>query len=204
MVLFQNSDKPDFRQILVENGLLIYYSEFIDKSFCEDMILRLQREIYWKQETIRIFGKSYPTPRLTAWYGDEGKIYGYSGLKLSPNSWVDLLLELKLKIEISSGCSFNSVLLNWYRDGNDSMGWHSDDEKELGRNPVIASLSLGAPRMFRLRNKLDHKNSFGITLENGSLLLMADSLQHHWQHSLPRTTRPLGDRINLTFRMIIG
>jgi alkylated DNA repair dioxygenase AlkB len=193
----------NYRQIPIDNGLLLYFPGFLDKSESDRFMRRMKQEIQWKQETIRIFGKSYPTPRLTAWYGDEGIDYSYSGLKLSPNNWVDFLLELKSKIEISSGFSFNSVLLNWYRDGKDSMGWHSDDERELGRNPVIASLSLGAPRMFRFRSKNDHKNSFGITLEDASLLLMADSLQHHWQHSLPRTTWPMGDRINLTFRMII-
>ncbi|MBK6964661.1 MAG: alpha-ketoglutarate-dependent dioxygenase AlkB [Bacteroidales bacterium] len=192
-----------YRQIPIDNGLLLYFPEILDKSESDRFMHRMKQEIQWKQETIRIFGKSYPTPRLTAWYGDEGKDYSYSGLKLSPNKWVDFLVELKSKIEISCGFGFNSVLLNWYRDGNDSMGWHSDDEKELGRNPVIASLSLGAPRLFRLRNKHDHKKSIGIVLENGSLLLMADSLQHHWQHSLPRTTRPIVDRINLTFRAII-
>lgn len=196
-------ENAKYRQIPIENGLLLYFPDFLGKSESDRFLIRLKQEILWKQETIRIFGKSYPTPRLTAWYGDEGKIYSYSGLKLSPNNWIDFLQVLKSRIEISSGYSFNSVLLNWYRDGNDSMGWHSDDEKELGTNPVIASLSLGAPRMFRFRNIQDHKNSFGITLENGSMLLMAGPLQHQWQHSLPRTKRPMGDRINLTFRTIV-
>jgi alkylated DNA repair dioxygenase AlkB len=196
-------DTQHFRQIPVENGLLLYFPDLIGKPECDQLIPRLQNEISWKQETIRIFGKSYPTPRLTAWYGDEGKIYSYSGLRLSPNPWTEPLLELKVRIEAATGYQFNSVLLNWYRNGNDSMGWHADNEKELGTNPIIASLSLGAPRMFRLREIQNHKNSFGFTLENGSLLLMAGPLQHYWQHSLPRSTRLMDDRINLTFRMIV-
>jgi alkylated DNA repair dioxygenase AlkB len=196
-------DRKHFRQIPLENGLLLYFPEFLTIPECEQHILRLQKEINWKQETIRIFGKSYPTPRLTAWYGDEGKVYSYSGLKLSPLPWTEPLPEFKIRIEAVTGYLFNSVLLNWYRDGNDSMGWHADNEKELGMDPVIASLSLGVPRMFRLREIRNHKNRFGLTLENGSLLLMAGPLQHHWQHCLPRSARPLGDRINLTFRTII-
>lgn len=196
-------DNQHLRQIPVENGLLLYFPDFISMSECDQHRLRLQKEINWKQETIRIFGKSYPTPRLTAWYGDEGKTYSYSGLKLSPNAWTESLLEFKAGIEIATNYKFNSVLLNWYRDGSDSMGWHADNEKELGLNPIIASLSLGAPRMFRLREIENHKNRFGLTLENGSLLLMAGSFQHYWQHSLPRSARPMGDRINLTFRKIV-
>ncbi|NTW26433.1 MAG: alpha-ketoglutarate-dependent dioxygenase AlkB, partial [Lentimicrobium sp.] len=176
MNLFHNSDNPDFRQIPVEYGELTYYPEFIDKTVSEGLMIRLQQEILWKQETIRIFGKSYLTPRLTAWYGDEGKLYSYSGLKLLPNHWTDSLLEIKSLIEGAVGFGFNSVLLNWYRGGNDSMGWHSDDEKELGPDPVIASLSLGASRTFRFRRKKNHHNSFGLPLENGSLLLMAGEL----------------------------
>lgn len=197
-------DSKYFRQILVENGLLLYFPDFIGKPECDRHILRLQNEIQWKQETFRIFGKTYPTPRLTAWHGDEGKGYSYSGLKLSPNPWTEPLLQIKIRIEAATGYLFNSVLLNWYRNGSDSMGWHADDEKELGTNPVIASLSLGAPRMFRFREIENHKNSFGLTLESGSLLLMAGPLQHYWQHSLPRSAKPMGDRINLTFRTIVG
>jgi len=203
MDLFQNSDKPDFLQIPVEHGLLIYYPEFIDKSASVRLMIRLQQEISWKQETIRIFGKSYLTPRLTAWYGEAGKLYSYSGLKLSPNPCTDSLLEIKSLIEDSVKLSFNSVLLNWYRGGNDSMGWHADDEKELGINPEIASLSLGETRTFRFRYKKNHRNSFGLPLENGSLLLMAGEIQHYWQHSLPRTAKRSCDRLNLTFRNIV-
>lgn len=193
----------NFRQIPVENGMLLYFPDFLDKSESGKFLIRLREEIQWKQEIIRIFGKSHPTPRLTAWYGDEGKTYSYSGLKLSPNAWTEPLSELKTRIEDATRYTFNSVLLNWYRDGSDSMGWHADDEKELGRNPVISSLSLGDSRMFRMRETQNHKNSFGLTLENGSLLLMAGAFQHHWQHSLPRSSRPIGERINLTFRMIV-
>lgn len=204
MELFQNTPDSSLRPIPVSDGLLFYAPAFIGKAESDICIPLLQQQIAWRQETIRIFGKSYLTPRLTAWVGDAGKSYSYSGLKLQPGQWTELLLALKLKVETTTGYGFNSVLLNWYRNGNDSMGWHSDDEKELGRNPVIASLSFGAPRTFRFRNKTNHKNSVGLTLENGSLLLMAGTLQHHWQHCLPRSSRQMNDRINLTFRTIVG
>lgn len=193
-----------FEQIPLKQGLMYHIPDFIGKSASFDFIQQLKQEIKWKQETLRFFGKSLLTPRLTAWYGDEGMSYSYSGLKLSPNIWTPALLEIKNMTEFATNCRFNSVLLNWYRNGNDSMGWHSDDEKELGLNPVIASVSLGAERIFRVREKLNHKNSFGIKLNNGSLLLMAGELQHYWQHCLPRSAKSQGDRINLTFRMIVA
>lgn len=117
MDLFQNTDIPDCRQIPVEDGVLTYYPHFIEEVVAQCLITRLQQEISWKQETIRIFGKSYLTPRLTAWYGNEGKFYRYSGLNLSPNRWTDSLLEIKSLIEGAVGFGFNSVLLNWYRGG---------------------------------------------------------------------------------------
>lgn len=201
--MIQFPDDKNSRQIPVADGLLIYSPCFLVQSESDNFKSILQKEIVWKQEKIRIFGKTYLTPRLTSWIGDEGKTYCYSGLKLNPNPWTEVLHEMKTKIESATNHRFNTVLLNLYRNGNDCMGWHSDDEKELGGNPVIASLSLGDPRIFRFRNKLNHKNNFSLTLAHGSLLLMAGALQHHWQHCLPRTSKPKVERINLTFRTIL-
>ncbi|GAP43548.1 alkylated DNA repair dioxygenase AlkB [Lentimicrobium saccharophilum] len=186
----------------MDNGILTYYPAFLHPSDCAHYIGKLKDEISWKQESIRIFGKSYLTPRLTAWYGDAGAVYSYSGLKLSPEPWSPALVQLRDMIIAVTGSRFNSVLLNWYRDGNDSMGWHADDEKELGVNPVIASLSLGQERDFRFRRKDNHRDTFNVKLANGSLLVMGGEIQHFWQHALHRSARHLSERINLTFRLI--
>jgi alkylated DNA repair dioxygenase AlkB len=153
-----------------------------------------------------MYGKRIAVPRLTAWFGDAETNYTYSGLTMVPEPWTPELLELKSRLEPRArGTTFNSVLLNLYRDGNDSVAWHSDDEPELGRNPVIASLSLGQARSFRLKH--DHDDSIPpvqIELTHGSLLVMSGALQHHWKHQLPkRRSVNLGPRINLTFRQIL-
>ena len=197
---------PEFPQpvsIPLENGLLTFFPAFLNPADSEQYISKLKNEINWKQENIRIFGKSYLTPRLTAWYGDAGAAYSYSGLKLSPEPWTPLLIQLRDMIVAATGFRFNSVLLNWYRDGNDSMGWHADDEKELGINPLIASLSLGQERDFRFRRKDNHRKVFKVKLANGSLLVMGGSIQHFWQHALPKSAVIKNERINLTFRMIM-
>lgn len=201
MLLF-NDITNDQRHIPVKDGKLIHLPGFIDETASENLLDNLRKEIIWKQETLKIFGRQYLTPRLTAWYGDAGMTYNYSGLKLQPLDWTPSLQEVKQQIEQKIQCTFNSVLLNWYRNGNDSMGWHADDEKELGKNPVIASLSLGQARYLHFRRKDNHKDSFKILLENGSLLIMSETLQHYWQHALPKSTKPMGERMNLTFRTI--
>jgi len=163
----------------------------------------LKASIAWKHEKIRIFGRWILQPRLTAWYGDQGTDYVYSGLKNSPLPWTEELLVIKAQVEEISASSFNSVLLNYYRDGQDSMGWHQDNETELGKSPSIASLSLGASREFQCRHKFDKSlPKVKCLLENGSLLLMSGSMQEYWQHQIPKTKRTVGERINLTFRSI--
>ena len=151
-----------------------------------------------------MYGKENPVPRLEAWYGDSGKSYAYSGIRMEPNSWTPELQEIKKAIETESEIKFNSVLINYYRDGQDRVAWHSDDEKELGKNPVIGSVSLGAERTFKLRHKHYKTNELkkSIILKNGSFLLMEGTTQHHWMHEIPRTAKPIGPRINLTFRVI--
>ena len=166
----------------------------------ERVLHRLLAEIEWRQDTARIVGRAVALPRLTAWHGDAG--YRYSGIDNPPKPWLPLLRALKDQAEHLAGATFNSVLANLYRDGRDSMGWHSDDERSLGADPVIASLSFGAVRRFRLKHKTRPELALALELEPGSCLVMAGSLQHHWRHALPKTAKPAGPRVNLTFRLI--
>jgi len=163
----------------------------------------LRRGIDWRQEQITLFGQRRLVPRLVAWHGDPGARYTYSGAVHEPLPWTPALLELRDRVESLAGQPFNSVLLNLYRDGRDGMGWHADDEPELGRDPVIASVSLGATRRFRLRHR-KHRDTIHVDLGHGSLLLMQGPTQHHWVHAVPKTSRPVGERINLTFRRILA
>jgi len=179
---------------------------YFAKIYTADKAKRIQNtllvETPWRAEKITVFGKTYDQPRLTAWYGEEGKSYSYSNIVMDPIPFTPLLSEIKAKIESLTGAAFNSCLLNLYRDGQDSNGWHADDEKELGRNPVIASLSFGQSRMFHLRHKMDKSMKKKIELTSGSLLLMRGVTQHYWQHQVPKTKRKIDPRINLTFRFI--
>ncbi|QSA99126.1 alpha-ketoglutarate-dependent dioxygenase AlkB [Methylococcus sp. EFPC2] len=184
------------------DGELYYQPGFVPPDAAGALFEQLSRELVWREEEIVIAGRHVPVPRRVCWYGDPEASYRYSGVDHSPLPWPDTLLELKQAIERYSGWSFNSVLGNLYRDGNDSMGWHADNEKELGDCPRIASLSLGAERVFQLRHR--HGERLEIRLKNGSLLLMGGSLQHHWRHCLPKTRHPTGPRINLTFRRIFA
>ena len=165
-----------------------------------DVLARLVAETAWRADTIVVYGKRYLQPRLAAWYGEAS--YTYSGLTLEPLPMTPLLAQLRLDVERWTGHRYNSVLLNYYRDGADSMGMHADDEPELGPAPAIASLSLGATRTFILRHKTS-KRTVKIDLTDGSLLLMAGSLQTHWLHGINKTVKPLGPRLNLTFRYVI-
>ena len=167
-----------------------YFSKFLDL-------------VEWRQHIIRIRGRKIASPRLSAWHGDSDAHYRYSGLSLEPRPWFPIILELKTRVEAACEAPFNSVLLNLYRDGFDSMGWHSDDEPELGERPVIASLSLGATRRFRLRHQTRRNlEPVSIDLENGSLLIMQGDTQRFWKHQVPKTKRTVKPRINLTFRCI--
>jgi alkylated DNA repair dioxygenase AlkB len=182
---------------------LQYHPNLFDSQEQSLLMNALQEEIPWKQEHIKLFGKTHPTPRLTAWHGDTHCVYKYSGVVNQPFPWTPSLLTIKTRIEsLSNGATFNCVLLNFYRDGSDKMGWHSDDEKELGPNPSIASVSFGATRRFDFKHKTEAHNKFSIHLESGSLLLMQGDMQHHWLHQLPAQKRIQEPRINLTFRYI--
>jgi alkylated DNA repair dioxygenase AlkB len=184
------------------DATIIYYPHFFDKEEADTLLYQLKNEIPWQQDDIKVFGKVYLQPRLTALFGNEGKSYSYSNIKMQPHPWNSLLKKIKLKVESAADTNFTTVLLNLYRDGKDSNGWHADNEKELGVNPIIASLSFGAERVFQLKHNtiIDAKKS--ITLEHGSLLLMKGSTQHFWKHQIPKTAKPVGTRINLTFRSI--
>lgn len=162
----------------------------------------LRQEVQFTQHRVRLFGRELPAPRLSAWHGDAGCTYRYSGVSHAPQPFGPVLQALRAAVEGACDQRFNSVLLNLYRDGSDAMGWHSDDEPELGPAPVIASLSLGAERRFLLRTRALPRRRQALDLPDGSLLLMEAPLQAHWQHALPRTRRVLGPRLNLTWRWV--
>jgi alkylated DNA repair dioxygenase AlkB len=163
----------------------------------------LRSRIDWRQEDILIFGERRRVPRLVAWHGDPGTTYTYSGTLHEPLPWTAELQSIRARVEALTGYRYNSVLLNLYRDGRDGMGWHSDDERELGRDPVIASVSLGAPRRFCLRHRRHRSLQSDLLLPHGSLLCMGGATQHHWEHAVPKTRRPVGERVNLTFRRLV-
>lgn len=182
---------------------LLFAPQFLSADEAETLFQKLLNETPWQQQRIRVYGKEYPEPRLTAWYGDAGARYEYSGLVHEPLAWTPVLSELRARIVAASGERFNSVLLNHYRDGRDSVGWHSDDEPELGRRPCVASLSLGVTRRFLLRpRQKTGAASFGLDLPAGSLLVMQGAIQANWQHALPKTARVHEPRINLSFRQV--
>ncbi|MFC5460122.1 alpha-ketoglutarate-dependent dioxygenase AlkB family protein [Massilia niabensis] len=186
--------------IPIEDGELAWLAQ-LPLAYPNDAVFaRLLAETPWRAETVVVFGKRHPQPRLTAWYGDAS--YTYSGLRLEPLPWTPLLLELRTAVEAASKGRFNSVLLNLYRNERDSMGMHSDDEPELGPGPVIASLSFGATRTLMLRHKRN-KDTLRVPLTDGGLLLMAGATQENWLHGINKSTRPLGTRINLTFRYVV-
>ncbi|GAA4350963.1 alpha-ketoglutarate-dependent dioxygenase AlkB [Hymenobacter saemangeumensis] len=178
-------------------------ADFLAPAESEALLAELTATVAWEQRSIRLYGKELPQPRLTAWHGEPEARYTYSGLHWEPRPWTPALQQLLRRVQAASGTQFNSVLLNLYRDGRDSMGWHADDEPELGAAPTIASLSLGATRRFRLRPRPGvAAEPLGLDLPSGSLLLMRPPTQQFWQHALPKTARPVGPRLNLTFRWV--
>lgn len=200
---------PDFISPKICQRTLDYFLENdrypIDCDWCdigtEDLAQVNFKNIRWQQDYINMYGKRLALPRLTSWYGDAGKSYTYSGIKSEPNEWNEGLRYFKERIEALTGKAFNSVLLNWYRNGEDHLNWHSDDEPELGLNPTIASLSFGEVRDFALKHSASG-SKLTIPLFPGSLLIMMGSLQHHWLHSVPKRKKVAGSRFNLTFRHI--
>jgi len=209
MDLFSNtefSDSSEAKTILYDlpDAELALFENFFTNQESKKLHQNLIENIKWRQDKIKIFGKLIDQPRLTAFYGDTNKDYSYSGIVMKPIDWNDDLLFIKNRVEEIAEIQFTSVLLNYYRDGDDSMGWHSDDEKELGQNPIIGSVSFGQSRVFQLRHKFRKDiKKVDIALTNGSFLLMKGTTQHFWQHQIPKTKRELESRINLTFRVIM-
>jgi alkylated DNA repair dioxygenase AlkB len=189
-------DMPDAEVALYRN---VFNAAASDTFFQK---LQDHNQIKWEQQMLKLWGRSIALPRLTAWYGDEGKSYTYSGLTLQPLPWTPTLLRIKHRLEEVVDVRFNSVLLNLYRDGRDSVSWHSDDEPVLGINPVIGSVSFGSTRRFQLKHKTMSTQRISVELTHGSMLLMQGATQHHWLHRIPKTTPSCGLRINLTFRVI--
>ncbi len=187
--------------IALPDAELLYVRNFIPASEQQSYFEALRNQTPWRSDSITLFGKKVLQPRLVAWFGPQP--YTYSGLTLPAQPLSPLMDKIKSQIEALTGYRFNCLLANYYRNGRDSMGWHSDDEAMLGKNPVIASVSFGATRRFKFRHRRDHSRQIDLWLESGSLLLMAGATQHHYHHALPKTARPIGERINLTYRFIV-
>ncbi|MFT3772348.1 MAG: alpha-ketoglutarate-dependent dioxygenase AlkB [Minicystis sp.] len=193
---------PALARIPIEDGLLFFCERWLPPEVTAAAFATLRAETPWRAEQIRIAGRLIDVPRRTAWYGDPGATYVYSGLTNEPLAWTPLLAELRAAVVTAAGAPLNAALLNFYRDGRDSMGWHADAEPELGKDPVVASLSLGAPRRFLLRHAKKKGKSMTFVLGDGALLVMAGSTQHHYRHSVPKEDEA-GERINLTFRRVL-
>ena len=198
-----NSLFPDHKKTFnLPNAEIVYIDNFFDLDQANLLFDKLKSDIPWQQDDITVYGKLYPQPRLTALYGNEGKPYSYSNIVMQPHLWNPLTTFIKEKVEEAAQEQFTTVLLNLYRNGKDSNGWHADNERELGRNPVIASVSFGAVRPFYLKHNTIENQKLKIDLDHGSLLIMKGETQHFWKHQIAKTARPIGERINLTFRII--
>lgn len=217
----------DAHRIIIPNGELYYAAKFFDQQVSdktveyflkqhsndeatidwrtrekEELTKTVFKNIAWRHDKIRMYGREVYQPRYTAWYGDSGTTYSYSGIKMEPQPWNEGLAFIRDKVSAVAGIKFNSVLLNWYRDGDDHMGWHADDEKELGINPVICSVNFGATRRFQFRRIDDHAGKFELSLSHETVLIMRGETQHFWQHAVPKQRAVKQSRFNLTFRVI--
>lgn len=190
-------------RIELADAELLYLRHWCSAELADRWLRELIDTLPWTQPRIRLFGRAVSVPRQVAWFGDPEAHYRYSGLDNRPLPWTPLLASIRQRLEAELGRRFNGVLVNHYRDGQDAMGWHSDDEPELGADPLVASLSLGAMRRFDLRRKGQTRMAHSLALEHGSLLVMGGLTQHHWQHRIARTSRVHEPRVNLTFRQII-
>jgi alkylated DNA repair dioxygenase AlkB len=192
----------DEQEPIPESLDISVFREAIDFEKSQEMFAQLREEIEWQQETIKMFGNEIDIPRLTAWHGDPDRSYTYSGIALKPLAWTPLLNDLRREVERLAASEFNSVLLNLYRNGVDSVSWHADDEPDLGREPVIGSVSLGARRRFDFRKKSDHRSKFSVVLDSGDVIIMRGITQNLWEHQIPKQPKVHEARINLTFRYI--
>lgn len=192
----------DVLDLSLPDSEILYYPNFLSALNANTYLKSLREETPWRQDDITIFGKTYPQPRLTALYANNEKSYSYSNITMRPMLFTPQLLKLKGKVEEVAGTEFTTCLINRYRTGKDSNGWHADNEKELGENPIIASVSLGAERFFHLKHNTDPTLKYKLLLEHGSLLLMKGKTQHFWKHQIAKTAKQVDERINLTFRII--
>jgi len=195
---------PEIQKLELPNAEIDYYPHFFNKVDADTFFEHIIAQTPWQQDDIKVFGKVYQQPRLTALFGESDKPYTYSGITMQPHKFSKELLEIKNKVETIAQATFTSVLLNLYRDGNDSNGWHADNEKELGTNPIIASVSLGESRWFHFKHRNIKEQRHKLLLEHGSLLIMRGEMQHHWLHQIAKTKRKVSPRINLTFRKILS
>lgn len=186
----------------LKDGDVIYYPAFFTEELSSIYFSTLLKNIDWQQDAITLFGKTHLQPRLTALYANNNIPYTYSNINMYPKVFNQKLLEIKEAIEKELQIDFTSCLANLYRNGQDSNGWHADDEKELGQQPVIASVTFGVERIFHFKHKYEPSHKTKISLQNGSLLVMKGSTQKYWLHQLPKTNKDIGERINLTFRII--
>ena len=193
---------PETNRLNLPDADITYFSDFFNIGTANFYFQHLKEKVPWQQDDIKVFGKVHPQPRLTALYSNNGKPYSYANITMQPRNFTEVLLKIKRQIENHTDVVFTTCLLNRYRDGKDSNGWHADNEKELGRNPVIASVTLGQERYFHLKHRTDKNLKQKLLLEHGSLLLMQGATQHHWLHQVPKTAKTVGERINLTFRVI--
>jgi alkylated DNA repair dioxygenase AlkB len=183
---------------------VLLYPDFFSKADAGRLLDELIGTTEWRQDSMKMFGELKPLPRLTAWYGNPGARYVYSGIVNEPLPWTTALTEVKAAVEAAASVPFNGVLLNRYRTGRDSMGWHADDEPEFGENPIIASVSFGGTRTFQLKHRRRKELKASVELTHGSLLIMRGGTQANWLHQVPKTAKPVVERLNLTFRRIVA
>ena len=193
----------DSELIKLADADLRYFPRWVDADLADGWLSEISAQTPWAQPQIKLYGRSIAVPRLVAWYGDADAHYRYSGFTHEPLAWTPLLADIRQRVQQQVGQRLNGVLLNYYRDGQDAMGWHSDDERELGQQPLVVSLNLGATRRFDFRRKGASRIEYSISLEHGSLLVMSGLTQHYWQHQIARTRKVRAPRLNLTFRQII-
>lgn len=197
-----NLFSPEKQHFNLPNAELIYIPNFFSKQEADSYLKTIETKTNWQHDDITVFGKTYKQPRLTALYGDTNQPYGYSNIVMHPKPFTETLSDIKQKVELESKQHFNTLLINLYRDGNDSNGWHADNEKELGKNPVIASVSFGETRPFHFKHRTIKEQRYKLELEHGSLLIMKGEMQQHWLHQIAKTKKNIKPRVNLTFRTL--
>lgn len=197
------SDQDHFQDHELGNACIREYPSAFGESLANRLLAQLIPAIPWQQDNLRIAGRIVPVPRLQCWMGDRHSHYGYSGIRLVPTPWQEPVISIKQRVEQLAGVAFNSVLLNYYRNGQDSVAWHADDEAELGNDPVIASVSLGAVRPFQLKPKHPGTGpAYRMLLQHGSVIVMGKGLQINWLHQIPKVNNLTAPRLNLTFRQL--